>query len=312
MFKSSKIRSVDPGIIAILMACAGSITVGFSPIFVRISDLGPMTTGFYRMLCALPLLYGWMALEKKAARKKPEPKMSSKNYIAIGFAGFFSSITLALWNWSIDYTAVINSSLFNNTAAFFVPLFSYIAFREIPSRALLFGILLGLLGCSLLVSESFTLGWGQLYGDFAALISGATLAIHIIFIKRLRSRLQAGTLMFWVCFFTLPFIGAIALVSGESFWPLTRLDVLSIFGQSLIVHVLGRGLLAYAMGELPVSYGALIMLLTPATAALLGWGIFGETLSVIKIAGVSLVLISIMAVRKRDRRKDIRKSKASQ
>ena len=44
----------------------GAIGIAFSPIFVRLSELGPTATGFHRVFLALPLLWGWLAVTEPA------------------------------------------------------------------------------------------------------------------------------------------------------------------------------------------------------------------------------------------------------
>ena len=41
---------------------AGAVAMGISPIFVRLADVGPFTSAFWRAALALPLLYAWMRL----------------------------------------------------------------------------------------------------------------------------------------------------------------------------------------------------------------------------------------------------------
>src|SRR5260221_1625015 len=105
-------------LLPVLMACVGAMLLGFSPIFVRMSDLGPMSTGFYRMLFSLPLLWVWMYWEEKHVQREHVHIPKTKDYLIIVLAGFFFALDLGLWNWSIGYTAIVNATLFNNTAAF--------------------------------------------------------------------------------------------------------------------------------------------------------------------------------------------------
>ncbi len=52
----------------------GGIAIGFSPLFVRLSELGPVATGFYRLFLALPLLCLWMRWEeRRAAEERGRP-----------------------------------------------------------------------------------------------------------------------------------------------------------------------------------------------------------------------------------------------
>ncbi len=298
MEKSTSSLAKNPSLATIFMACTGGIILGFSAVFVRISDLGPMTTGFYRMLFALPLVYAWMRYEQKT-HPKEEAIISKKDHVTIALAGIFFSVDLALWNWSIDFTTVMNSTLFNNTASFFVPLLLWIFFKESQPLRLVLGSLCGFLGCAVLASESFSISLGQLVGDMAALASGVMVASYVICVKKIRDRVQAGALMFYSGLYCTIGMLFFSFLFGETFWPLTRMDVFSIFGQAVIVHVIGQGLLAYAMGKIPASYGALIMLLAPATAAQMGWIFFGEMLSIPKTIGITIILISIISVKQR-------------
>ena len=139
---------------AVLLACIGSALVGSSGIFVRLSDLGPISTGFYRMLFALPLLAAWTAFEYKGALVPSF--FPRKHLLGLFLSGLFFTFDLALWNWSLDYTTIVNSTLLNNTAAFFVPLIMWIWVGQKPSARSIITGSIGFLGCMLLAGESFS------------------------------------------------------------------------------------------------------------------------------------------------------------
>ena len=282
-------------LLPVLLACLGAMFVGASPIFVRISDLGPVTTGFYRMVFALPFLFIWMMIE----RKKNPQKISFKEGATFGIAGLAFGLDLALWNWSIDYTTIVNSTLFNNTAIFFVPFIAWGIFRVKPTKRLVQCVVAAMLGSILLFHESFNVNLGNMFGDMVALASGFMVAIYVITIKNIRNRVSTGTLMFWSCIPTIFVLGIIAMVFKESFIPLTINDGISIFGQSILVHVLGQGFLAYALGFIPASYGAIILLLAPTTAALLGFLVYEESLSALQALGIIIILLSIILVKEK-------------
>lgn len=282
---------------SILIACIGGLLIGSSAIFVRASDLGPMTTGFYRLLFALPFLYLWMNWEKKNYSDR-KPTLVKSDYLSLILAGLFFAVDLAFWNWSIDYTTIVNATLFNNTSAFFVPLFMWLIFSEKISLRTLFLAIFGFSGCILLVSESFTISINNLIGDLVALLSGLMVTSYVIAVKRIRGRLPTGLLMFWTGVISLLGMGIFGILFGESFYPLTRNDWISVLGQAVLVHSIGQGFLAYSFGKISASSGALIMLLAPVTAAVLGWIIYGETLSITKIIGIFIIMGSVIAVRR--------------
>src|SRR5262245_48527994 len=52
----------------------GAIAMGASPIFVRLADVGPYASAFWRTALALPFLYAWMKLED-AGRAPAWPRL---------------------------------------------------------------------------------------------------------------------------------------------------------------------------------------------------------------------------------------------
>lgn len=281
---------------SLLFACLGSILIGFSAIFVRLSDLGPITTGFYRMLFALPLLALWVEWERKNGLFSEF--LPTKGRLALLFAGGFFALDLALWNWAIDHTTIVNSTLFNNTAVFFVPLIMWLFFKEKQSLRFIIATSIGFVGCFCLIGTSFSISFKNLLGDVVALGSGIMVALYLIAMQRIRGGVSTGLLMFWTGLASLIFLGILCFVSGESFWPFTYMDGISFFGQAVLVHVVGQSLLAYSLGKIPATYAALILFLAPVTGAVLGWVFYAEALGYLGIVGMILIMVSIMAVSK--------------
>lgn len=280
----------------LLLACLGSILIGSSAIFVRLSDLGPISTGFYRMLFALPLLALWMGWERKIGIFSEFLPAKGKSDLL--FAGAFFALDLALWNWAIDQTTIVNSTLFNNTAAFFVPLIMWLFFKKKQSLRFVIAISIGFVGCFCLIGTSFSISFKNLLGDLVALGSGIMVALYLISLQRIRGGVSTGLLMFWTGLSSLLFLGILSFVSGESFWPFTYKDGISFFGQAVLVHVVGQSLLAYSLGKIPATYAALILFLAPVTGAVLGWVIYAEALGSLEILGMILIMVSIVAMRK--------------
>ena len=280
---------------AILFSCLGSALIGSSAIFVRLSDLGPLTTGFYRMLFALPLLGVWVMWERHEEMISSVFPIKHKGLLFL--AGVFFALDLALWNWSIDYTTIVNSTLFNNTAAFFVPLIMWIGFSQKPTLHYSLAALIGFVGCMCLVGESFSISYTNLLGDFVALLSGFVVALYLVALKFIRADTATGFIMFWTGFVAVLFLFFLAYLFGETLSPLSLKDIISVFGQAILVHTLGQSLLAYSIGKIPANYTAVILFLAPVTGAFLGWVIYDEALNTIKIIGMILIMVSIVAVK---------------
>lgn len=293
---------MSPQSFSILLACIGASLLGTSPLFVRMSDIDSVATGFYRMLFAMPLLFIWMMME----RKSNGPTVFSKKSLSIIIlAGIFFAFDLALWNWSIDHTAIVNSTLFNNTAVFFVPLIMWAFYGEKQSVRFITGVTAGLFGVYLMFQESFHISLDHVVGDIVAIASGLMVGLYVIAVKEVRQNMSAGTLMFAI---SVPCVLGLALLTylwGESFGPLTLRDGFSIFGQAVLVHTIGQGCLAYSMGRIPASYSALILLLAPVNAAVWGLLFYDESLSLMKTSGMIIIMLSILFVRERKKEEPI-------
>src|SRR3982751_3180383 len=124
----------------------GATFIALSPIFVRLSDVGPTASAFWRVALALPLLWSLMVLSDRG-----RVPMQWKWLLAAGaaFAG-----DLAFWHWSIRFTSVANATLLANLAAPFVTVAVWIFWRERPSATFTMGLATALVGVLMLVYTS--------------------------------------------------------------------------------------------------------------------------------------------------------------
>ena len=112
----------------------GATGIAFAPIFVRLSEVGPVSTAFYRLFFALPMLWIWTRIDIRYAdrkrREKPRVPRSHKEWKLICLAGLFFAGDLAVWHWSIVFTSVANATLFANFAPIFVTFGAWLLFQE--------------------------------------------------------------------------------------------------------------------------------------------------------------------------------------
>jgi drug/metabolite transporter (DMT)-like permease len=62
---------------------------------------------------------------------------------------------------------------------------------------------------------------------------------------------------------------------------------------AIIAHVLGQGLIVAGVGRTPAALAGILLLVQPVAAALVAWPLFGETLTLVQIAGAALVLAGV-------------------
>jgi drug/metabolite transporter (DMT)-like permease len=280
-----------PHRLALPALLAGAIAIGFSPIFVRLSELGPIATGFYRLLLALPLLWLWMRLEGAAQRPR------RIEALPIALAGALFAGDILFWHWSITYTTVANATLFANFAPIIVTIGAWLYLRERVTRPFLAGMALAMGGAALLVNSSVALGGRHVLGDMLGVITACFFGSYVVAVARARHRTAASTLMFYSSAVTCVLLLAATLVAGEKLLPGSANGWLALFALAWISQAMGQGFIAYALGHLPASFSALAILIEPLTAALLGWVWLGEALGVLQAVGGVIVLAGIAVAR---------------
>ncbi len=273
---------------------AGAVFIALSPIWVRVSEVGPTASAFWRVCLAVPLLWGLFFSIKTKETKSLNTQWPLLLVAGVAFAG-----DLAFWHWSIQYTSVANSTLLANLASIFVTLAAWLLWKQRPSGLFLAGLALALLGVALLVRASLGGSPTALLGDGLGVVTAMFYAWYLLSVKGLRDR-GAGTLglMAATTTITAVILLPVALASGEALLPASAAGWLKLLGLAWISHAAGQGLIAYALALLPAGFASVGLLLQPVMAAVFAWMLLGEPLVALQIAGGAVVLAGIYLARK--------------
>ena len=275
---------------------AGAIGIAFAPIFVRLSELGPIATAFYRLALALPILWLWMEIgDRRTETNRPA---GYRDFVGLALSGLLFAGDLGLWHWSIKLTSVANSTLLVNLAPVFVALGAWLIFGERFSATFLVGLVVALAGAALLVGGSPQISPSHLLGDVLAVAAAVSYAGYILAVSRLRSRFSTAAVMAYGGGVTCAALLLAALVSGERLIASTAYGWAVLLGVALISQVGGQSLIAYALAHLPSAFSSVSLLLQPVAAAILAWVILGEALGTWQGLGGAVVLVGIVLARR--------------
>ena len=277
---------------AVTALLVGAACIGTSALWVKVSEAGPVSTAFWRMFLALPLLWAW-ALAERGRLSRADPTTERRLMLCVGL--FFAG-DLAVWHWSIVLTSVANSTLLANLAPIFVTLAAWILFHRTPSGRFLVGLATALAGMAVLIGGDFRLAGGQVLGDALGVVSPMFYAGYQLVVTRLRASVSTASIMAWSSVITAAALLPLALASGERFLPLTDGGWGKLIGLALVSQVVGQSLITYAMAHLPATFSSVGLLLQPVMAALFAWILLGEALGWIEIAGAMTVLAGIRIV----------------
>jgi drug/metabolite transporter (DMT)-like permease len=275
--------------LAFVALLLGNVALAFGPWLVRLSDTGPVATGFWRLLLALPFL--WLLARMSGSA----PRLPSRALLfVILAAAIFYALDLAAWNAGILLTKLGNATLFGNSGSFVFAIYGLWLAGRLPSSKQSAALALAVIGTAFLMSSSYELSPANLTGDALTLAAGLLYGGYLIFIERARTRLEALPLLLIASILAAPCLLLISAGAGEQIWPG---DWTPLFVLALSSQVIGQGLLVYAIGVFPPLVVGLALLTQPAIAALIGWTVYGESLSLADWVGAAAIALALVLVR---------------
>ena len=278
---------------ALLALFCGATFIALSPIWVRLADVGPTASAFWRVALAVPLLWAAYALAPGARGAR------RADWRMLGVAGVAFAGDLAFWHWSIQFTSVANSTLLANLASIFVTLAAWLLWRQKPRALFLVALGLALVGVGMLVRTSVDFAPRALLGDALGVVTAMFYAWYLLTVKGLRDR-GAATLRLMAVTSTVTALVLLpaALASGEVMLPAGAGGWLVLLGLAWITHAGGQGLIAYALAHLPAAFSSVGLLFQPVMAAAFAWVLLGEPLVALQVAGGVVVLAGIYLARR--------------
>jgi len=287
---------------AFLCLLAGGCAIAFAPIFVRLSDTGPVASAFWRCGLAVPVLWAWVL--RNGARydfrgNGARRHFDGKSYLAPFLAGIFFACDLGVWHFSILYTSVANATVLANLTPIVVTLAGWLIWKRPVTRTFVAGMVAAIAGMFVLVGPNFAAGGRPLLGDALAAFTAIFYAAYFLAIKAARdARASTSRLMAWSTTVTAAVLLPVALLMPQPFIPASAAGWWVLVGLALVTQVLGQGLIAYAFAHLPASLSSVSLLIQPVMAAVFAWALFGEAVGPVQFTGAAIVLAGIWIARK--------------
>ena len=267
----------------------GSCALAFGPWLVRLSQVGPVAAGFWRLALALPFLFVIGALTRQPVHW-PGRKLAT----LVATAAFFFAADLAAWHIGIHMTKLGNATLFGNVSSFAFAAWGLWLARRWPSRTQ--GLALGLatIGAAMLMGSSFELSPRNFTGDLLALFAGLLYTGYLIAVQHARGSLKPLPLLFLASAFGAAMLLPVAIAFGERIIPNDWTFILLL---ALASQVVGQGLLVYGIAHVPPLVVGLTLLTQPAISAFVGWVVYNERLGPIDFLGALAIAAALVLVR---------------
>ncbi len=269
---------------------AGNAALALGPWLVRLSDTGPVSAGFWRLILPVPIL-AFLAWRSRS----PGP-LDKKLTVLCLIAGGFFAVDLASWHIGIERTRLANATLFGNAGSIILMVWGLIAARRAPSGREGVGVFAAITGAGILLGRSMEISATTFIGDLFCLAAGIFYAFYLLPAQRARAALGSWFVLLLVSLTAAPILLGMAIAAGEPVLPgaagWTPILVLALSSQ-----VIGQGLLVFSLRNFPPLVIGMALLTQPAIAATVGWLAFGELLEPLDIFGMVLVGAALVLAR---------------
>jgi drug/metabolite transporter (DMT)-like permease len=282
--------NINPFFILVL----GAVSIAFSPIFVRFSDVDPIITAFYRIFLSLPF---FLFFSSTKLIEKINFNVFKNHFALIFISGLFFALDLICWHWSIKLTTVSKATFLSNLAPIVVIMYALFFLKEKFSKFFVIAVLLSLSGMFLLLGESFQFNKTQFLGDLLGVLTALWYGSYIVTISQLRKKFNSTTIMFLSGSVSSALVLIAALLFEQNLIPQSVFTITVLFLLGFICQFMGQTFITYSLAYLPASLSSLSLLIQPVTATILAYLFFEEKLTLIQFMGSILILIGIYIAR---------------
>jgi drug/metabolite transporter (DMT)-like permease len=258
---------------------------------VRLSVVGPITTGFYRVALALPLALVWLQFDRERPHL-PLLSLGRPQLLAL-LGGASLGADLALWHKSFFLTTIANANLLANLMPFLLVPMNMLVTRTFPARLFFYGLLCASVGLVFLVGGKVQFTQESLVGDALAVATAFFYALYLLITGTLREKYSTPSLIFWSSLGCAIFLLPLSLLMEPTMavTPMTGWFVL--VALAVVSQIGGQGVLAYAIAKVGINLSSALILMQPIIAALYAYVLFKEKLTVLEMLGALIILIGI-------------------
>ena len=274
------------------MAVGGATCIAFAAILVRLADVPPSTSAFFRCLYALPVLLALALWERQ--RFGPRTRRS----IALSWvAGAFFAADLIFWHHSIGAVGAGLSTVLANVQVVLVGVVAWAVLKERPEARVLAAVPVVLMGVVLIsgVFGADAYGNDPLLGAVFGVATGIAYAGFLLVLRAGNADIRRpGGPLFDATL-------ASALVILPVGWALGELELAPSWPEhawlvtlALTAQVLGWLLISIALPRAPAALTSIVLTFQPVMSVVLAMALLDESPSPVQLAGIAVVLAGIL------------------
>ena len=279
----------------------GLLFAAFSPIFVRLSEVGPISTAAGRLALPVPFFLLILAFRRQDHVPIRTPAGRRDLWLLI-LAGAFFAGDMVFWNLSVMHTSVTNATVLANITPVFVVLAGWLFFKERVGPLFIAGMVVAMSGSAVMMWQSLNMSTGTIQGDFSAIIAAVFYAGYVLTLSRARQRSSIVAVTAIGTAASAVILIALALVTEDQLLPHTLNGWLAIIGMATLVQIGGQMLIALSLSHLPAGLVATMFLSQPLIPGFVAWLLFDEGVTIYQVIG-ALALLAGLEISRRGTQK---------
>ena len=269
----------------------GAALISLSPVWVKVVNVSPTTSGFYRVLIGVTALAAYLLFSGQRLQ------LSKRTWRILLLASVFFALDLWFWHRSIHYIGPGLSTLLANFQVFIMMAAGIVILRESPRAMQLFAVPLAFFGLALIVG----LDWRSLPGDYRlgvvfGLLTAASYAGYLLSLRRSRQGSKHKLPSREVAIISLvsaAILGVSAMVEGESLVIPTLNDATWLAAYGILSHCIGWMFIASSLPHVSATEAGLALLLQPILSFVWDVLFFARSMTATELAGAAIALAAI-------------------
>lgn len=268
----------------------GALIISLSGVFVKLSDVQPMVSAFYRVF------FGCIFLTLACGLRGEFRRYPIKRVWLAALCGLVFSFDLFCWHTSIGYVGPGLATILGNCQVFILAVAGWLFYRERLTLLFLVALPLAMLGLYMVIGmDGAALTPEYLKGIWFGVLTALSYGVFILLIRHVQSG-GKGPLFFYQVVVTASgslCLAAVILLKGGSFSIPDPRSLAALVGVGVLCQALAWAMISYCLPLVPASRAGLILLLQPALSFVWDVILFDRRTGAVGWLGVCIVLAAI-------------------
>ena len=274
-----------------LVMLVSIVAVSTASILIRWSDAPAVIIAMYRMIISVAMLLPFFIRNDGVAKLRERGARAILGLIGVGVV---LAIHFASWITSLGMTSVASSVVFVHIDPIFVALVSHFFLKERINGRVLAGIVISLVGVTIIALSDAGASETSLMGDLLALLGGLMLGIYLLGGRMFRRDLDLTTYVVPVYASAAVVLFLMSLLIGAPLIGYASRDYLLFFLIALVPMIFGHTFYNWALRYVSAPVVSVSLLGEPVGASILAFFLLNEVPGNQVILGGVVTLVGIL------------------